>query len=73
MAKPTAITPLKHSLLPPPPISSKWHVVLTGFLQSVGLQETLRGFEGDLLVLSRAQHERLPAALQKLGEEVWSE
>jgi len=44
--------------------------VLTDFFESVGLYETVRGFEADLLVLSRAQHERLPAALQTLGEQV---
>jgi hypothetical protein len=69
MAKPTAV-PLK-PLIPQLPLANlKWHAVLTEFFQTAGLRETVRGLETDLLVLSRAQHERLPAALQKLGEEV---
>ena len=70
MAKSAATTAPK----PVAPLSSssntKWHAVLTEFFQNVGLHETIRGFEADLLVLSRAQHERLPAALLKFGEEV---
>ena len=69
MAKPTQ-PPTK----PVPPLSPqnnrKWHVVLSAFLQTAGLQETIRGFEADLLVLSRAQHDRLQGALKQLSEEV---
>lgn len=70
MAKQTATTPLKPNIPPLPSPSTRWHTCLTEFFQNVGLYETIRGFEADLLVLSRAQHERLPRALQKLGEEV---
>lgn len=70
MAKQTTTAPLK-SILPPSPASStQWHTSFTEFFQTVGLFETIRGFEADLLVLSRAQHERLPQALQKLEEDV---
>ena len=70
MAKQTATTPLKPILPPITSSSARWHTSLTEFFQNVGLYETIRGFEADLLVLSRAQHERLPRAVQKLGEEV---
>jgi len=49
---------------------AKWYAILTQFFQTAGLYETIRGFEADLLVLSRAQHERLPKALERLEEEV---
>ena len=70
MGKQTTSTPLK--LVSPSSTSSnlKWHAVLTDFFQRAGLLETIRGFEADLLVLSRAQHERLPVALQSLADEV---
>lgn len=59
---------------PIPPASpqndKKWHAVLSSFFQYAGLLETIRGFEADLLVLSRAQLERLPVALKQLSEEV---
>jgi hypothetical protein len=70
MAKPAAATPLKQIIPPLQAPSTRWHSVLTEFFQSAGLYETIRGFEADLLVLSRAQHERLPAALQTLSEQV---
>jgi hypothetical protein len=68
MAKQTSTTPVKQT--DGETSAKKWYAVLSEFLQSVGLYETIRGFEADLLVLSRAQHERLPSALQTLGEEV---
>jgi hypothetical protein len=67
MAKPTSIPVM---LEPTTVTAAKWHAILTEFFRSVGLFETLRGFEADLLVLSRAQHELLPRALQSLAEEV---
>ena len=70
MAKPTSMTSLKPLMAPLPSPSTQWHSVLGQFFETVGLHETIRGFEADLLVLSRAQHERLPAALQTLGEQV---
>jgi len=70
MAKQAISTPLKIVLPPVPASSTKWHAILSEFFQSVGLLETFRGFEADLLVLSRAQHERLPSALSKLGDDV---
>jgi len=56
--------------LPATTLTAKWYVVLNDFLQMAGLYETIRGFEADLLVLSRAQHEQLPKALKKLAEDV---
>src|SRR5947207_12198344 len=72
MAKPTSKTPLKPVVTQASPELSagKWYGILGDFFRSVGLFETQRGFEADLLVLSRAQHERLPKALQTLSEEV---
>jgi hypothetical protein len=70
MAKQAISAPLKIILPPGIAPSTKWHAALSDFFQSVGLLETLRGFEADLLVLSRAQHEKLPQALSKLGDEV---
>lgn len=70
MAKQTVTTPLKPILPPLSTSNTRWHTSLTEFFQNAGLYETIRGFEADLLVLSRAQHERLPSALAKLGEEV---
>jgi hypothetical protein len=70
MSKPAIVTPLKPIIPSLQAPSTRWHSVLTDFFQSVGLYETVRGFEADLLVLSRAQHERLPVALQTLGEQV---
>jgi len=51
----------------------KWHTVLSTFFHNAGLLETIRGFEADLLVLSRAQHGRLPEALKQLVDEVGSD
>ena len=71
MAKQTQPQPAKP--VPPPPSpqnDKKWHAVLSSFFHNAGLLETLRGFEADLLVLSRAQHERLPVALKQLSAEV---
>jgi hypothetical protein len=71
MVKPAMAPASSKDSIPVLPLSGiKWHTVLTEFFQAAGLQETVRGFEADLLVLSRAQHERLPSALQRLGEEV---
>ena len=70
MAKQTTTTPLKPIIPPSPSSNTLWHSSLTDFYHSAGLHETIRGFEADLLVLSRAQHERLPRALQKLAEDV---
>ena len=64
------MTSMKPLIPPLPAPSTRWHSVLGQFFQNVGLYETIRGFEADLLVLSRAQHERLPAALQTLSEQV---
>jgi hypothetical protein len=50
----------------------KWYNILSEFFEAAGLHETIRGFEADLLVLSRAQHERLPKALERLAEGVRS-
>lgn len=52
------------------PTTTRWHAALLEFFGSVGLHETVRGFEADLLVLSRAQHNRLVPALTKLEEDV---
>jgi hypothetical protein len=69
MGKQSSSTPLK--LVSPSSTSNpKWYTALTDFFQRAGLLETIRGFEADLLVLSRAQHERLPPALQSLIDEV---
>ena len=57
-------------IVPLTPSGAKWHAILTEFFQDVGLLETVRGFEADLLVFSRAQHEQLPTSLRKLAEEV---
>lgn len=70
MVKHTATTPPKTSTHPAAASGGKWYAILTDFFHNVGLHETVRGFEADLLVLSRAQHEKLPAALQTLTEEV---
>ena len=69
MAKQTPATPTKQIESPEGP-TKKWYAALSEFFESAGLYETVRGFEADLLVLSRAQHERLPVALQTLGDEV---
>jgi hypothetical protein len=61
---------LKPVLLPSSQNDKKWHAVLSAFFHNAGLLETIRGFEADLLVLSRAQHERLPVALKQLADEV---
>ena len=70
MAKQTTPTPTKPTIPPLPSSNTRWYSSLSEFFQSVGLHETIRGFEADLLVLSRAQHEKLPQALQKLAEDV---
>lgn len=70
MAKQSNSTPSK--LVSPSSTASnlKWYTILTEFFHRAGLLETIRGFEADLLVLSRAQHERLPSAIQSLIDEV---
>jgi len=55
---------------PPAPTETRWHTALLDFFNAVGLHETVRGFEADLLVLSRAQHSRLLPALEKLEDDV---
>jgi len=70
MAKQTQQLPAKPNPPPSPQNDKKWHAVLSAFFHNAGLLETIRGFEADLLVLSRAQHERLPAALKRLSEQV---
>ena len=70
MTKPAVNTPLKIILPTIIQPGLRWHSVLSDFFQKVGFSETIRGFEADLLVLSRAQHEQLPAALKRLAEQV---
>jgi len=55
---------------PPAPTKTRWHASLLEFFNTVGLHETVRGFEADLLVLSRAQHGRLVTALERLEDDV---
>jgi hypothetical protein len=69
MAKQTQ-QPAKPVPPPSPQNEKKWHAVLSTFFHNAGLLETIRGFEADLLVLSRAQLERLPLALKRLADEV---
>ena len=71
MAKQASTTLSKAEISEASSSSLKWYAVFTDFFQSVNLYETIRGFEADLLVLSRAQHEKLSAALERLGEEVF--
>lgn len=70
MAKQPTTTPLKAIIPTLSSSNTRWHSSLTEFFQSICLHETIRGFEADLLVLSRAQHEKLPQALQQLAEDV---
>lgn len=70
MAKQAHSTAIKPVIQPLSASGVKWYAILTEFFQTAGLHETVRGFEADLLVLSRAQHERLPKALRRLAEEV---
>jgi hypothetical protein len=65
MSKSTAVSPTA-------PPRTRWHAALLDFFNSVGLHETVRGFEADLLVLSRAQHNKLVSALKKLEDNVSS-
>ena len=62
-SKPAAVSP-------PAPRRTRWHAALLEFFNAVGLHETVRGFEADLLVLSRAQHGRLVTALERLEDDV---
>lgn len=72
MAKQTQ-TATKPVLPPSSQYDKKWHAVLSAFFHNAGLLETIRGFEADLLVLSRAQHGILPQALKQLVDEVGSD
>ena len=70
---PSGSTSKSSAMSPTATMTTRWHAALLEFFSSVGLHETVQGFEEDLLVLSRAQHNRLVPALKKLEDDVFGD
>ncbi|KAJ3554572.1 hypothetical protein NM688_g3035 [Phlebia brevispora] len=54
-----------------PSFRKSWDVILKHFLQEVGLTQTLRGFEADMLILNSAwEQKKVPSALAQLKQDL---